>query len=412
MMTAAAQTVALGIPAALAILGFGIVAWQFLAAMRFPLHRRAPGPSAGGSPVPAPGVSVLKPLKGLDPGQSERCLRSWLGQDHAGPLQFLFVVADEDDPVVPLVRRLISEHPHREARLLVCPSRVGANAKVSKLAQAEGEIVHGLVLVSDADVLAPPDLVSQMVLPLEDPGVGLVHCFYRLANPSNAAMEWEATAVNADFWSQVLQSRTLAPMDFALGASMLIRRTALEGIGGFRAVADHLADDFQIGHRIAAAGGRIELCPVVVECLDTPTGWRAIWTHQVRWNRTIRVCRPAPYAASILANATLWNALAAMVAWWHPALTPGARGAWVGLFMGLVIVRSAMAQALAWRLAALPGRPGRRDDTFVFRMAAVRDLLGAAVWVAALGGNRVHWRGIDYRVDREGRLTPLPSGRA
>ena len=231
MMTAATQTVALGIPAALAVLGFGIVTWQFLAAMRFPLHRRAPGPPAGGSPVPAPGVSVLKPLKGLDPGHSERCLRSWLGQDHNGPLQFLFVVADEDDPVVPLVRRLIAEHPHRDARLLVCPSRVGANAKVSKLAQAEGEIVHGLVLVSDADVLAPPDLVSQMVLPLEDPGVGLVHCFYRLANPSNAAMEWEATAVNADFWSQVLQSRTLAPMDFALGASMLIRRTAPRASG-------------------------------------------------------------------------------------------------------------------------------------------------------------------------------------
>lgn len=412
MMTAAAQTVALGIPAALALLGFGIVTWQFLAAMRFPLHRRAPGPAAGRSPMPAPGVSVLKPLKGLDPDHSERCLRSWLGQDHAGPLQFLFVVADEADPVVPLVRRLIAEHPHRDARLLVCPARVGANAKVSKLAQAEGAILHGLVLVSDADVLAPPDLVSQMVLPLEDPGVGLVHCFYRLANPANAAMEWEATAVNADFWSQVLQSRTLAPMDFALGASMLMRRTALEGIGGFRAVADHLADDFQIGHRIASAGGRIELCPVVVECLDSSTGWRAIWTHQVRWNRTIRVCRPAPYAASILANATLWNTLAAMTAWWHPALPPGARGAWVGLFMGLVIARSAMAQALAWRLAALPGRRGRRDDTFVFGMAAARDLLGAAVWVAALCGDRVHWRGIDYRVDREGRLTPLPSGRA
>jgi len=407
-----AQTIALALPGTLAVLGFGIVTWQFLAAIRFPLHRRTPDADTGRPSAPPPGVCLLKPLKGLDPDHSERCLRSWLAQDHAGPLQFLFVVADEADPIVPLVRRLIAEHPHRDARLRVCPDRMGANAKVSKLAQVGEEIAHGLVLVSDADVLAPPDLVSQMVRPLEDPKVALVHCFYRLANPANAAMEWEATAVNADFWSQVLQSRTLAPMDFALGASMLIRRTALEGIGGFRAVADHLADDFQIGHRIAAAGGRIELCPVVVECLDTPTGWRAIWTHQVRWNRTIRVCRPAPYAASILANATLWNALAAATAWGHPALPPGVRGAWVGLFMGLVIARSAMAQALAWRLAALPGRQARRDDAFVFGTAAVRDLLGAAVWVAALGGNRVHWRGIDYRVDREGRLTPLPNGRA
>ena len=401
-MTTPPNLLTLGIPALLAILSFGIVTWQFVAAWRFPLHRRRPGTGF------APGITVLKPLKGLDPGHSERCLRSWLTQDHAGPLQFLFVVADEADPVVPLVRRLIAEHPDRDARLLVFPERVGANAKVSKLAQAEPLISQELVLVSDADVLAPPDLLSQMVLPLENPAVALVHCFYRLANPCNTAMEWEATAVNADFWSQVLQSRTLAPMDFALGASMLMRRSALQGIGGFRAVADHLADDFQLGHRIAAAGGRIELTPVVVECLDAPTGWKAIWTHQVRWNRTIRVCRPGPYIASILANGTLWNTLAAAVVWLHPSLPPQSRGPWIGLFMGMVIARSTMAHALAWRLSALPGRD-RRGDPFVFGMAAGKDLLGAAVWAASIVGDTVHWRGVDYTVDREGKLTPLPS---
>jgi ceramide glucosyltransferase len=391
-----------GIPSALAVLSFGIVTWQFIAAQRFPLHRRSPNPGF------APGISLLKPLKGLDPDHSEQCLTSWLTQNYAGPLQFLFVVADANDPVVPLVQRLIAAHPHRDAQLLVFPELVGANAKVSKLAQAEGLIAHDLVLVSDADVLAPTDLLSQMVLPLQDTGVALVHSFYRSANPSNAAMEWEATAMNADFWSQVLQSRMLAPMDFALGAAMLVRRSALESIGGFRALADYLADDFQLGHRIVAGGGRIELTPVIVECLDVPTGWKTIWTHQVRWNRTIRVCRPGPYIASILANGTVWNALAAAVVWWHPALSSRERGPWLGLFMGLIIARSLMAQLLAQQLAAVPGRPSR-GDSFVFGMAAAKDLLGAAVWVAAIFGNTVHWRGIDYSVDREGRLTPLPN---
>jgi ceramide glucosyltransferase len=391
-----------GIPSALAVLSFGIVTWQFIAAQRFPLHRRSPNPGF------APGITLLKPLKGLDPDHSEQCLTSWLTQDYAGPQQFLFVVADANDPVVPLVQRLITAHPHHDARLLIFPERVGANAKVSKLAQAEGLIAHHLVLVSDADVLAPTDLLSQMVLPLQDAGVALVHSFYRSANPSNAAMEWEATAMNADFWSQVLQSRMLAPMDFALGAAMLVRRSALEGIGGFRALADYLADDFQLGHRIVAGGGRIELTPVIVECLDVPTGWKTIWTHQVRWNRTIRVCRPGPYIASILANGTLWNALAAAVVWWHPTLSLRERGPWLGLFMGLIIARSLMAQLLAQQLAAVPGRPSR-GDSFVFGMAAAKDLLGAAVWVAAIFGNTVHWRGIDYSVDREGRLTPLPN---
>ena len=399
-MMSLTHSLILGIPSLLALSSFGIVTWQFLAAWRFPLHLRRP---VNGF---APGISLLKPLKDLDPTHSEPCLRSWLTQDYPGQMQFLFVVADEADPVVPLVRRLIAEHPEREARLLVFPERVGFNAKVSKLAQAETLLRHELVLVSDADVLAPADLLSQMVLPLEDPGVALVHCFYRSANAATAAMEWEATAVNADFWSQVLQSRTLAPMDFALGASMLLRRSALQSIGGFRAVADHLADDFQLGNRIVAAGGSIELTPVVVECFDRPTDWRAIWAHQVRWNRTIRVCRPWPYAASILSNGTLWPALAAMVFWVHPALPPRTRDPWLGLFMAMILVRCLFAHGLAWKLSALPGRT-RHGDPFVFGMAIAKDLLGAAVWVAALAGDTVHWRGIDYSVDREGRLTPL-----
>jgi hypothetical protein len=74
--------------------------------------------------------------------------------------------------------------------------------------------------------------------------------------------------------------------------------------------------------------------------------------------------------------------------------------------MGLIIARSLMAQLLAQHIAAVPGRPSR-GDSFVFGMAAAKDLLGVAVWVAAIFGNTVHWRGIDYSVDREGRLTPL-----
>ena len=101
---------------------------------------------------------------------------------------------------------------------------------------------------------------------MESGEIGLVNCFYRLANPSTTAMRWEAVAINADFWSQVLQSQTLKPLDFALGAAMLVRRQALAEIGGFQSLADCLADDYQLGHRIAKNGHRIALCPVVVEC--------------------------------------------------------------------------------------------------------------------------------------------------
>ena len=385
--------------AVLAVLSFGIVVWQFLAARRFPLHRRD---AVAGF---APAVTLLKPLKGRDE-HTRACLESWLVQDYAGPVQVLFAVQDPADPVCEVVRELLAAHPGRDARLCAFPDRIGANAKVSQLAQAEPLAVHGLVLVSDADVRVPRDFLANVVVPMRDPAVGLVNCFYRLANPVTTAMRWEATAANADFWSQVLQARTLAPMDFALGAAMLVRREALAGIGGFRALVDHLADDFQLGHRIARNGHRVELSPVVVECLDAPADWAAVWAHQLRWNRTIRVCRPAPYAASILSNGTLWPVLATAAVWLSPAVSAASAGRLTGLFLLLVFLRSLMAQVLARRFAALPGR--RSDgDPYVFGMVPWKDLLGFVVWAAAFFGDTVVWRGLAYRVGRDGRLTPV-----
>src|ERR1035441_8628013 len=123
---------------------------------------------------------------------------------------------------------------------------------------------------------------------------GLVCCFYRLANPTTLAMQWEAIGMNADFWSQVLQSRSLKPLDFALGAVMAIRRQHLEEIGGFAPLVDCLADDYQLGNRIARRGHPIILSSLVVECWSAPMGWAAVWKHQLRWARTIRVCQPVP----------------------------------------------------------------------------------------------------------------------
>ncbi|TAL00246.1 MAG: hypothetical protein EPO07_09970, partial [Verrucomicrobia bacterium] len=253
---------------ALAVLSLGLTIWQWIVARRFPLHTRAADTTF------APAVTLLKPLKGSD-AHTEACLRSWFTQDHAGAMQILFGVASAEDSAAVVVRKLLAEFPQHDAQLVVSPERLGANAKVSKLAQLEPLVKHELIVVSDADVRVPADFLANAVMPLRDERIGLVNCFYQLANPANVAMRWEAIAVNADFWSQVLQSRSLKPLDFALGAVMLTRRRQLAEIGGFKVLADCLADDYQLGHRIAARGHRIELCPVVAECWDAPSGWSA-----------------------------------------------------------------------------------------------------------------------------------------
>jgi ceramide glucosyltransferase len=396
--------------AALALLSLAITLWQWLAARRFPLHQRVADTSF------APGVTLLKPLKGLDP-ETHGCLESWFKQDYRGPVQLLFGVADEKDPVCELVRQLIAEHPQANAQLVVCAEQFGPNAKVSTLTHLERLAQHDHFVVSDADTRVPPDFLAQLVQPLRDPQTGIVNCFYALTNPTTLAMQWEAVAVNADFWSQVLQSRTLKPLDFALGAVMATRRQQLNEIGGFRALVDYLADDYQLGNQIAKRGYRIELCPVVVECREREQGWCEVWAHQLRWARTIRVCQPVPYFFSILSNATWWAA-----AWFSWAgiscvtiqtaferaddfraefvLLMSMLGAWLTL-MVVALARLLMADDCYARLLKLAnpgGIPG---------MAPLKDLLQVPIWALAFLGNTVIWRGQRLRVLPGGKLVPV-----
>jgi len=371
---------------ALALLSQAIAVWQWLAARKFPLHRKT------ADPVFAPAISLLKPLKGCDE-TTAASLASWLKQNYAGPLQILFGVAEENDPVCAVVRQLLAENPNVTAQLVVCKDLQGTNAKVAKLAQLARLARHDLILISDADVRVQPDFIANFVMPMRDEKTALVNCFYRLANPTTTAMRWEAVAINADFWSQVLQSASLKPLDFALGAAILLQRKSLDEIGGFASLADCLADDYQLGHRIAKHGHRIALCPVVVECWDAPMQWMDVWKHQLRWARTIRVCQPLPYFFSILSNATFWALL------WFVAALAAAKTICTPLAATVVVlIRIGLAQNLQRRFT-----PKRRLISPAW-LVPMKDLLQAAIWFSAFAGNTVEWRGRKMRLRRDGTL--------
>ncbi len=370
----------------LALLAVLLTLWQLVAAWRFPLHRRIADKSF------TPAITILKPLKGLEHNILD-CLRSWLTQNYPSPVEVLFGVASPNDPACAVIRQLFQEHPKADAALVICPESLGVNGKVSSLIQMQRRAKHGVIIVSDADVLVSADFLVNVVAPLRDEKTGLVNCFYRLVNPTTLAMRWEAVAINADFWSQVLQGASLQPPDFALGAVMVTRRTSLEKIGGFEALADYLADDFQLGNRIVRlAAQRIELCPVVVDCVSHPMNWREVWSHQLRWARTIRACKPLPYAASILGNTTLWPAL------WL-AVQPSKCS--LAFFAAALLIRIMTAQTLQRRLGPVPGQG------FYWWLAPVKDTLQFALWVCAFAGGSIVWRGQRYRLQRDGRLAAV-----
>jgi ceramide glucosyltransferase len=371
--------------AILTAVSFALTLWRWIASLRFPLHRRMVIQTS------LPGLTLLKPLKGCD-AHTENCLRSWFRQTYPGPVQILLGAASAEDPVCALARALLAEFPQADAQLVICAESLGANAKVSTLRQLEPRIRHPLVMISDADVRVPSDFAANVAPHLADPGAGLVNCFYRLANPATTAMQWEATAINADFWTQVLQARSLKPVDFALGAVMTLPAAQLQAIGGFAALADYLADDYQLGRRIARQQKRIEFATVVAECWEAPMNWPQVWAHQSRWARTIRVCQPFPFFLSVLNNSTLWPLL------W---LAVAPQAAVLALCGGCLLFRIGAALHQQARLMQAPARFA------YFWMPPLKDLLDVLVWAGAFLGHHITWRGESYRILPGGKLSKV-----
>lgn len=371
--------------AILASISLGLTLWQWTCQQRFPLHQRN---TVTG---PFPGVSLLKPLKGCD-AETADCLRSWVHQDYPGPQQVLFGAASADDPVCAVVQRLIDEHPDCNAQLVICRQSNGANPKVSTLVQLEALAHHELLILSDADVRAPADLLTQLVLHLQNEQAGLSCCLYSIANPVNLAMRLEAVAVNADFWGQVLQAQAFPRLPFALGAVMATTRQQIRRAGGFPSLARCLADDYELGKRIARGGARLTLCPVVVECWSSPLNWREVWAHQLRWARTIRACQPWPYFLSLLSNATVWPLLLLVVSWAAWPVWP------LALSALCLVARIASAADAQRRLTGKPVPP------LSLCLPPLKDLLQVGLWALAFLGSRVTWRGERFKLDRQGQL--------
>ena len=358
----------------LAFVSFGLYVWQFLLGIRF---RFNPSFTA----VSFPPITILKPLKGCD-SETEACVRSWLEQDYPAPVQILFGVAGEKDPAVQLIRNRL------KSDIIVCPEVLGPNAKVSTLAQLEPLMHYDLIIISDADVAVPKDFLRRIAGCHETKKPALASCLYKLSGASNLPMRIEAFMANSDFWSQVLQSIALKPMHFALGAAMIITRDALAKLGGFRAIVDYLADDYQLGNRV---DGKVTLYPIIVESCAASMTWRQVLSHQIRWARTIRVCQPVPFFFSILSNPTIWP-----LAWGL------ASGAWISV-CAILALRAFCGVLLERKFT------GQLQLSSII-LAPVSDFLRATFWALAFAGNRVQWRGRSFRVSHGGTLTPETTG--
>ena len=246
-----------------------------------------------------PPISILKPLKGTDPDIYES-FRSHCLQDYP-EFEIIFGVSDPADPAVASVEQLEREFPDRAIRLVVSPNKLGANVKVSNLEQMLASTRFEHLIVNDSDIGVQPDYLRRVIGPLADERVGMVTCLYRGVAANTFGSRLEALGIATDFCPGVLVARHLeGGIRFGLGSTLGFRRKDLERIGGFRAVVDYLADDYELGHRIAGLGLQVQLSDVVVETHLPAYDFNGFLAHQLRWARGVRDARAAGYFGLIL----------------------------------------------------------------------------------------------------------------
>ena len=335
--------------------------------------------------------SVLKPLAGCEP-ELEENLQSFFALDY-GNYEILFAARDRDDPALASAEALGRRHPAAPSKVLVAGQAPCPNLKVHSLAVMTRSSSGDVLVISDSDIRADPSLLVDLATEFRDTRVGVVTCPYRAAAGRSPWSRLEALGMNTEFWSGVLAAQLLAPMDFAVGPTMAIRRSCLEAIGGWDAVRDFLAEDFQLGRRARLAGYDVRLGTHVVEHRIGSQGLTKNLGHRLRWRRSTRRSRRAGYWGEIFANPLPWALLL-------PVAASGA--AWSWWLLGTCAVLRLLA-------AIAVGRHVLQDARFLRRcwLLPIQDTLSLAVWVAGLFGKRVNWRDRTYELTRDGRLRPI-----
>ncbi|HKV03711.1 MAG TPA: bacteriohopanetetrol glucosamine biosynthesis glycosyltransferase HpnI [Candidatus Acidoferrales bacterium] len=379
---------------ALAVAPFAYYALAIYSAGRF--FGGKPAVPAGAPSNFTPPVSILKPIRGLDRETYEN-YASFCRQNYR-EFEILFCVTDEQEPAVPVIRKLIADFPERPIRLLVGAEPLGASDKVNKLCRMVREARHDILIVSDSDVRVDAGFLRAVVAPFSDAGVGGVTCLYRGLAERCFAAGLEALGNSTDFAPGVLVAWLLGRrrLNFMLGAVMVTTKKLLAEIGGFESLVDYFCDDYELGNRIAARGYQVELSPFPVDIVYPRESLADAFRHQIRWNLSIRYSRPWGHVGLIFTHGLVWSLAGAVLA--HSELA-----AW-GYVAGYSLLR--------YEAALATGARGMRDRLVRQKlwMLPLRDAFAFVVWLASFFPQRIYWRDREFRV-RQKRLVPVPAPR-
>jgi ceramide glucosyltransferase len=335
-----------------------------------------------------PPVTLLKPLCGAEPNLYEH-LRAFCLQDYP-EYHIIFGVRDPADPARSVAERLASEFPSLPIEIVVNPRQHGNNHKISNLINMLERARHDMLVMADSDAFVGPDYLATVTAPLLDPQVGLVTCTYRAVPTDKIWSRLGAMYINEWYLPSVLVAWLFGYEGYVSGQTMCLRHGTLRAIGGFRAIANHLADDHRLGELIRGLNLRIVLSPYLVKGVHHEQSLGSLTRHELRWMRTIHVLRPWSFRMIFLSFsfplAILGVALAATGGMHFAAV-------WT-LFGTTAMIRLAL--HYLYRLT---------DDRHPFAdlwLLPVRDALLCWVWFRSFFTSRITWRGAEFDVDADG----------
>ncbi|MCS6927507.1 MAG: bacteriohopanetetrol glucosamine biosynthesis glycosyltransferase HpnI [Candidatus Binatia bacterium] len=338
-----------------------------------------------------PPVSLLKPLKGAPPDLYANL--ATFCQLKYPVFQLLCGVKDPHDPAVTVVQRLQQDFPDRDIALLVTPEVIGPNYKVSTLHHLFRAAKYDLCVITDSDIRVEPHYLRAIIPPLLAAEVGLVTCPYRASASHPFPALLESLIITTSFTPSIFVARLLEPTTYAFGATLAVKRHCLTAIGGFTALADYLADDYYLGYLVAHSGYRVCIVPHVVETRPDVGTLSGLLSHQLRWARTQRTCRPAGYCGTFVTHGTVW-ALCGLSFFWSTAVLPLL--AVVTLWLRLV---TATVMGKVFLRSALPLRS--------FLLVPIADVISFLVWCLSFCGNTVRWHEHTFRIVENGKMVRI-----
>jgi ceramide glucosyltransferase len=309
--------------------------------------------------------------------------------------EILFGISDPNDPASALVQRLKREFPTRPITLVQCEKTLGVNGKVSTLAQLAAAAKYDFFLVNDSDIRVPEDYLRTVITELHKPNTGLMTCLYRGVSGRTIASQLESLSISTDFAPGVLAARQIeSGLRFGLGSTLALRRGDLAAIGGFQEIADYLADDYELGKRIATRNLKVSLSKSVVETFLPAYGFAGFFSHQLRWARTIRASRPGGYAGLLLTYTLPWAMLCV-------GISRGAAWAWAVL-AGAVLARVIVAVVTGVFVL------GDKEVVRSLWLLPIRDTVAVVIWLVGISGHKIVWRGESFEL-HGGKLTRTDS---